>query len=107
MVADTRAANGPRRTEVKPQQAAPLRPLNKPRPIVVQTDECGVPLTIVISKVKRAVESAQETWRIDDEWWRVHPISRRYWRALLEDGRTVDVFHDLTSDRWYKQAYTT
>jgi hypothetical protein len=60
-----------------------------------------------MSKVRRAVESVQETWRIDDEWWRANHIARVYWRVLLEDGRTVDVYHDLARNRWYKQAYTT
>jgi hypothetical protein len=107
VVANTRAANGSRRDELKPRQAAPLRPLNQPRPIAVQTDERGAPVAIVVSKIRRVVESVQETWRIDDEWWRARPISRVYWRVLLEDGRTVDVYHDLVGDCWYKQAYTT
>jgi hypothetical protein len=47
-----------------------------------------------------------ETWRIDDEWWREQPVSRIYWRLLLEDGRTIDVYHDLANACWFKQAYS-
>ena len=33
------------------------------------------------------------------------PIAREYRRVLLEDGRTVDVFRDLATGRWFRQAY--
>lgn len=58
-----------------------------------------------VSGRRLAVESPLETWRIDDEWWRQRPISRLYWRVLLEDGRVVDLFRDLTRDRWARQTY--
>ena len=113
MVTDTRTPRGLRRAVVgglrvggEGSRAAPkLRPLNQPRAVEIETDEGGVPVTIVVSKIRRAVESVLETWRIDDEWWRVQRVSRTYWRLLLEDGRTVDVYLDLVRDRWYRQAY--
>jgi hypothetical protein len=52
-----------------------------------------------------AVESTLEMWRVDDEWWREKPISREYRRVLLEDGRTLDVYRDLATGRWFRQAY--
>ena len=82
-----------------------LRSLNTPRSIVVQTDEYGRPVTLTISDRKLAVESHHETWRIDDEWWRPKPISRTYWRVSLEDGRVIDVYHDLAGGGWFRQAY--
>ena len=51
------------------------------------------------------VEAVVETWRIDDEWWREKPVSRLYWRVVLEDGRVVDVYRDLASEKWWRQAY--
>jgi hypothetical protein len=51
------------------------------------------------------VESIVETWRIDDEWWREKPVSRQYWRVVLEDGRVVDVYRDLVVGNWWRQAY--
>ena len=92
MVADTRAANG----------AGRLRQLNQPRPVNVEADANGTPLTVE----RRAVEAVLETWRIEDEWWRPRPVSRAYWRLLLEDGRTVDVYRDRVRERWYRQAYS-
>jgi hypothetical protein len=52
-----------------------------------------------------AVESVVETWRIDDEWWRDKPVSRQYWRVVLEDGRVVDVYRDMVTGKWSRQAY--
>jgi hypothetical protein len=37
-------------------------------------------------KTARRVESVQERWRIDDEWWR-ESISREYRSVVLDDGR--------------------
>ncbi|TMF03924.1 MAG: hypothetical protein E6I38_13405 [Chloroflexi bacterium] len=52
-----------------------------------------------------AVESVVETWRIDDEWWREKAVSRQYWRVVLEDGRVVDIYRDLVTGEWWRQAY--
>jgi hypothetical protein len=51
----------------------------------------------------RQVLSMEERWRLDDEWWREQPVSRVYWRVLLDDGRVVTVFNDLLSERWAQQ----
>ncbi|HEU4759928.1 MAG TPA: hypothetical protein VFT91_08110 [Dehalococcoidia bacterium] len=80
-----------------------LRPLNRPRPLRVEADEKGRPVAVRISGRRCAVEAVLETWRIDDEWWRQRPVSRLYWRVLLEDGRTVTVYRDLVSGRWARQ----
>lgn len=98
MVPNPRTTLGPRR----------LRQLNRPRPAHVDTDADGVPISVHISSRRLTIESTLETWRIDDEWWRPHPIARLYWRVLLEDGRIVDVFHDLTRPSqkgWARQTY--
>jgi hypothetical protein len=71
----------------------------------VETDKSGRPAAVELSGQRRAVESVLETWRIDDEWWRPRRVSRAYWRLLLEDGRTVDVYRDIQRGRWYRQAY--
>ena len=95
MVAYSRATDG----------ACRLQPLNRPAQVQVEADEQGQPLTVYLSNRRLAVAELIEDWRIDDEWWRERPISRLYHRLLLEDGRTVDVFEDLTNGRWSRQAY--
>jgi hypothetical protein len=64
-----------------------------------------VPVAVYISNRRIVIESTLERWRIDDEWWRKRPIVRVYWRVLLEDGRIVDVFHDLVRGGWFRQTY--
>ena len=44
-----------------------------------------------------------DTWRIEDEWWRKQPISRLYYRVVLEDGTMTGLFKDLVSGDWYSQ----
>jgi hypothetical protein len=48
------------------------------------------------------VEAIQETWQVDDEWWRT-PLSRLYYRVVLENGRLMILFRDLLDGTWYRQ----
>jgi hypothetical protein len=49
--------------------------------------------------------SLEDRWRIDDEWWRVNPISRMYFECILIDGRNITVFKDLINGGWFQQRY--
>ena len=51
----------------------------------------------------RKVLEVLDIWRIEDEWWRKKPISRLYYRVVLEDGTMVGLFKDLVSGKWYRQ----
>lgn len=82
-----------------------LKPLHCPRRMNVESDEIDRPIVVRLGTRRIAVESVVETWRIDDEWWRDKPIARAYWRVVLEDGRVVDVYRDLASGKWWRQAY--
>lgn len=93
MVPDTRAKAG----------TDQLRPLNLPKPIMVQT-EGDAPTLLIEGKRRLRVTQVQDVWRIDDEWWR-SPISRRYYQIVLEEGTVRTVYHDLVSDTWHEQAY--
>jgi hypothetical protein len=48
------------------------------------------------------VEAIQEIWQVDDEWWRT-PLSRLYYRVVLENGRLMILFRDLLDGSWYRQ----
>lgn len=82
-----------------------LRSLNRPRAAKVEADENGEPVALHVSGRRIGVESVLERWRIDDEWWGGRPVSRMYYRGLLEDGRVVDLYRALLSGRWYRQSY--
>lgn len=82
-----------------------LRSLNRPRPAKVEVAEDGEPAALLVSGRRIGVESVLETWRVEDEWWRERPVSRMYYRVILEDGRVVDLYRALLSGRWYRQSY--
>ncbi len=84
---------------------APARILHTPRSIRVEPADSGEPFAVLLSRCLLTVETVLERWRIDDEWWRECPISRLYYRVLLEDGRTLDVYHAPQTGQWFKQAY--
>ncbi len=92
-------------TYVQPADVPHLRSLNRPRAAKVEAAESGEPAVLVVSGRRIAVESVLERWRIEDEWWREHPVSRIYYRVVLEDGRVVDLYRALLSGRWYRQSY--
>jgi hypothetical protein len=71
----------------------------------VEPDEAGRPRALYVSGRRLGIAALLESWRIDDEWWRPRAVSRRYWRVSLKDGRVVDVYCDLVSGRWARQAY--
>ena len=80
-----------------------LRPLGRPRSVDVRTDEAGEPAYIRLpGRPARRVETVRERWRIDDEWWR-QLICREYRTVVLDDGRVMTLFRDLTDGLWYAQ----
>ncbi len=79
-------------------------PLNMPRPIQVEVDEASLPTSVVRGGRRVAVAAIEDTWRIDDEWWR-DEISRLYYQLALADETTITVFEDLIRGGWYAQRY--
>jgi len=90
------------RTPTRPHR---LRPLREPRPIAVEADAEGRPVAVTLRPGERLrVTEVQDTWRIDDEWWRERPVSRVYYEVALEDGRVMTVYRDLVNGRWWRQG---
>ena len=119
----------PGKREARPKATAradQLRPLNRPHPVKVELDEAGLPAVVTCcvrpsarppvrpgsderqsettesGVVQRAVESIIEIWHVDDEWWR-EPISRRCVEVILEAGKHVVLYEDLTTSEWFMQ----
>ena len=82
-----------------------LRPLNAPSPLRVLLDAQGRVVSIWRQGrlTPRTIAAVQDRWRIDDEWWREHPISRAYYALLLDDGSLLTIYHDLITDTWFEQ----
>jgi hypothetical protein len=82
-----------------------VRALNQPRPVQVTLDECsGLPIALRDRRRSHPIARVQDSWRVDDEWWR-EPISRQYVQVLLPTGALRTLFHDLIADRWFEQNY--
>ena len=79
--------------------------LNAPAPIQVRVGPDGLPRAVRRAgwPGPRPVAAVQDRWRIDDEWWREHPVARLYLRLRLADDSLLTVYHDLLADRWYEQ----
>ena len=75
-----------------------------PREVEVATGEADEPCAVRLRSIWRKVISIQNTWRIDDEWWRGE-IARHYFQVELNGGYVVTIFHDLVSGKWYQQRY--
>jgi hypothetical protein len=86
-----------------PTRAHQLRPLNSPKPLTVTTS-LGGPLAMRDGGEIVEIESIQDCWAIDDEWWR-DPIRRRYFRVLTARGAVRTIYHDVVRGGWFEQAY--
>jgi hypothetical protein len=79
------------------------KPVNAPEPIRVEENASGLPLAVGLKRRLR-VMTIEDKWRIDDEWWRVGPVSRFYYNSLLADGQRLVLYKDLVSGEWYRQG---
>lgn len=88
-----------------PLGARDLRLLNSPAAIQVQVGPDGLPRAVRRAgwPAPRPVAAVQDRWRIDDEWWREHPVSRMYSVVVLDDGSLLTIYHDLIAEAWFEQ----
>jgi hypothetical protein len=83
-----------------------LRALNQPRIIAVEATRNDLPRAVAWRGGMQPVRRIHDTWRIDDEWWREHPVSRRYYRIELAGGHRITIYQDLVDKVWYAQHYS-
>ena len=76
--------------------------LNMPEPVRVKEGPAGLPMA-VITKGRQALAAIEDSWRIDDEWWRSEPVSRLYYALILASGQRLIVYKDMVVGSWYKQ----
>lgn len=98
--------SNPRKT---PSIGGSYQPLNMPIAVNVTSTSDGQPISVAENRNGRSVPSKVENvidlWELDDEWWRAESIRRRYYRLLMESGRVMTVFKDLSTDEWFCQEY--
>ena len=123
---------GPIRS-VKPESVKPgavsrdmqFRSLNMPVPIEVVEDSEGRPMAVAValtinnrpahsrrllqqppttSKLAaQKITAINDLWQVNDEWWREHPISRRYYQITTQSDSRLIVFQDDLNGHWYWQ----
>ena len=86
--------------------AGPIRPLNLPVPVTVEEDEYQGPAAVILGRRRLEVASVEDQWEVQEEWWRLRPIVRTYYRVALEDGRRTTVFRDRLDGTWSRQHDT-
>jgi hypothetical protein len=69
----------------------------------VKFDGNGTPAELRLRGKWLKVESVDDRWRIDDEWWRDEALSRMYFTCVVDGGIRVTVFQDLGTKQWYGQ----
>ena len=88
----------------KALHADTLKPVNLPEVVMVR-EIAAQPVAIKLNRCWLEVERLEESWRLDDEWWRPQPLVRRYYAVILSGGRRITVFKDLADGLWYHQSY--
>jgi hypothetical protein len=84
---------------IRGRAASRARPINYPRPAVVEARVDGSPV-----RVNRVpVELVREEWRVVDRWWTEEAVSRRYFEVVLQSGENVVVFRDEERGCWFTQ----
>ena len=78
--------------------------LNAPDSIQVDEDVEGLPM-VFGEKRRQRVETINDCWRLEDEWWRPEPVSRFYYSISLASGQKMVIYKDLTNGSWYRQSY--
>ena len=75
-----------------------------PEPVAVFSSD-NVPVRVLFKRKMQEVREITNIWRVDDSWWS-RPASRMYFALELHGGSRITVFHDLLSNKWYRQNWT-
>ena len=81
-----------------------FKSVNAPEAVEVQESPTGLPVALK-GKRNQTIVFIDDRWRIDDEWWRVEPLSRMYFVIMLASGQKLTIFKNLIDNRWYRQSY--
>ena len=74
--------------------------LSPAHPIRVRLDPDGVPTHLESAAGWQPVSRVLNRWRIDCDWWRM-PVSREYWRLLIDDALALECYCNRANAEWY------
>lgn len=86
------------------RSSASYKSLNTPDRLQVDEDAKGRP-SVIKEKRRLRIQTIDDYWRVDDEWWRLEPVSRLYYLIYLTTGRSMVIYKDLIHGNWYRQSY--
>ena len=58
---------------------------------------------IKIGQTERRIQRILDHWVVQEDWWELKPLSRMYYRIILENGAIHKVFFDQIEQRWFQQ----
>jgi hypothetical protein len=87
----------------KALHAETCKPLNLPEQLNIE-EKNGLPCALKDIR-RQNVNSIDDKWRVDDEWWRQEPLSRLYYAVTLSSGQRSVIFKNLHDNHWYRQTY--
>ena len=70
------------------------------RPVRVRANVDGIPMELESAAGWQPVTRVLHRWRIDCDWWR-SPVSREYWRLLLDDDLALECYCDRLTGEWF------
>src|SRR5438270_297400 len=82
-----------------PLEAGMTELLAPPRPVRVRLDAQGVPTHLESAAGWQSVTRVLNRWPIDCDWWR-SPISREYWRLLIDEDLALECYCDRALAQW-------
>ncbi|HEY0492229.1 MAG TPA: hypothetical protein VGD57_02010 [Candidatus Dormibacteraeota bacterium] len=74
--------------------------LAPPRSVRVRLDQEGLPTHLESAAGWQPVTRVLNRWRIDCEWWR-SPVSREYWRLLIDDDLALECYCNRATSEWF------
>ncbi len=74
--------------------------LEPARPVRVRLDGQGAPTHLESAAGWQPVTRVLNRWRIDCDWWRT-PVSREYWRVLLDEDLALECYRDRSTAEWF------
>jgi hypothetical protein len=73
--------------------------VHPPRPIEVRVGEDGAPRYLSSDPLVGELKVVQR-WIADLDWWS-EPVSREYWKVVLQDRLLCDIFRDRIEEGWF------
>jgi len=86
----------------KTLRADTVRPVNTPEPVRVEEDSSGLPVAVNTSR-RKPIAAIEDRWRLDDEWWRLEPVSRLYYAVMLTSGQRMVLYKDIAGGEWCQE----